>query len=74
MMMTQAIMQALFASDEDFELEQQQYNDYLYENSVYYNLSNETDTFNELKADHEKWIGVRGNEATPIVDYSGLAA
>jgi hypothetical protein len=56
MMMTQAIMQALFASDEDFELEQQQYNDYLYENSVYYNLSNETDTFNELKSDHEKWI------------------
>ena len=56
MMMTQAIMQALFASDEDFELEQQQYNDYLYENSVDYNLSNEADTFNELKADHEKWI------------------
>jgi len=76
MIMSQGVMamlRALFGSDRDFEWEQKEYNDYLYQNSVDYNLSDEVDTLNELKAEHEKWIGSTVGTETEFI-YSELAA
>ncbi|MBA6303469.1 relaxase/mobilization nuclease domain-containing protein [Colwellia sp. MB02u-14] len=59
MIMSQTIMEllkALFGSDKQFKWEQKEHNDYLYQNSVDYNLVEKEETFNQLKADHKNWI------------------